>query len=233
MGDGDVYGIVAQRYDDTGAPDGTEFGVNTFTTAGQDSPSVAMAADGSFLVVWESFTQDGDQSGVAGRLFDASGAPLGTDFLLNTYTTGSQLEPSSAALEDGGFAVAWESAAQDGDGYGVVARTLDAGGAPTSAEIAVNSYTTADQRAVRVAARGGGDFVVAWSGNADSDPDAVSARLVDGAGTRRARTSSSTSTSRARRCARKSRATTTEASSWCGTACCKTATATASSVAAS
>ena len=80
-----------------------------------------MADDGGFLVVWESFTQDGDQAGIAARLYDAAGVPLGTDFVLNTYTTGNQQQASVAALAAGGFAVTWESP-QDGDGYGVVAR---------------------------------------------------------------------------------------------------------------
>jgi len=41
-------------------PDGPEFLVNTYTTSGQSLPSVAMDADGDFVVAWTSGGQDGD-----------------------------------------------------------------------------------------------------------------------------------------------------------------------------
>jgi hypothetical protein len=56
---------------------GTEVTLNSYATANQESPSVAMAGDGSFLVVWESFLQDGDQDSVVGRAFDAAGRRSG------------------------------------------------------------------------------------------------------------------------------------------------------------
>jgi hypothetical protein len=175
--DGDGYGIAAQRYDSDGVAVGTQFVVNSFTTAGQEAPDVAMADDGSFLVVWESFVQDGDQTGIAARAFDASGAPLGDDFLLNTYTTGGQQQASVAPLAAGGFAVVWESP-QDGSGYGVIARVVDAGGAPAGGELAVNAFTTGDQRAAHVGRGEGSDFTVIWSGAASHDADGVAARSI-------------------------------------------------------
>ena len=178
--DGDGYGIAARRYDADGAPLGTEFVVNSFTTAGQEAPDVAMADDGGFLIVWESFTQDGDQTGVAARAFDATGAPLGTDMVLNTYTTGGQQQASVTPLAAGGFAVVWESP-QDGDGYGVVARVVDDSGAPLAGEVAVNAYTTGDQRGAHVGRGEGSEFTIVWSGAAGHDGDGVAARLI-GAG---------------------------------------------------
>ena len=38
---------------------GNEFQVNTYTTSYQRNPSVAMDADRNFVVVWDSYDQDG------------------------------------------------------------------------------------------------------------------------------------------------------------------------------
>ncbi len=42
----------------------TEFQVNTYTTYDQQYPSVAMGANGNFVIAWSSFGQDGDCFGV-------------------------------------------------------------------------------------------------------------------------------------------------------------------------
>ena len=55
--DGSGYGVYAQRYNASGVPQGGEFRVNTYTTNGQTSPSVAMDDHGNFVVVWESYGQ--------------------------------------------------------------------------------------------------------------------------------------------------------------------------------
>jgi len=45
--DGGSFGVLAQLYDPTGAPDGGEFRVNTYTTSLQRLPTVAAAGNGS------------------------------------------------------------------------------------------------------------------------------------------------------------------------------------------
>ena len=49
---------------------GTEFQVNTYTTDNQDNPSVAMDADGDFVITWMSGPgQDGSMQGVFAQRF--------------------------------------------------------------------------------------------------------------------------------------------------------------------
>jgi len=48
--DGGSYGIYAQRYSSNGSLNGSEFKINTYTTNNQLNPSVAMDADGDFVV---------------------------------------------------------------------------------------------------------------------------------------------------------------------------------------
>jgi hypothetical protein len=48
------HSIQGQRYDGSGAPQGKEFQVNTYTTSYQSLPAAAMQGGGSFVVVWRS-----------------------------------------------------------------------------------------------------------------------------------------------------------------------------------
>ncbi len=73
-------------------PVGDQFQVNTYTTDQQWFPSVGAAPDGR-RVVLDSFGSGGnDTSGqsVQGQRFAADGTPMGSEFQVNTYTTGSQ-----------------------------------------------------------------------------------------------------------------------------------------------
>ena len=159
-GSGDDVGVFARRYDAAGAPIGGQFQVNTYVTGNQEYPVVATALDGTFMVVWSSLGQDGSFRGVAGRRYDASGLPLGPDFIVNVDTYSGQSAEGLAADAEGNFIVTWTDF--DGDGSGVFARRYDAAGAP-SAPFRVNSYTTSAQYSSAVAAAANGDFVVAWS----------------------------------------------------------------------
>ena len=67
--DGSNYGIVGQRYEASGIPLGPEFPVNSYTTAAQALPSVAADSFGNFVVVWQSFNQDGAAYGVFGQRY--------------------------------------------------------------------------------------------------------------------------------------------------------------------
>lgn len=109
--DGSGNGVFAQRFDASGNPVGVEFQVNSFTAGDQDSPSVALDADGNFMVVWQSNLQDGSGRGVFGQRYGESGNPLGGEFLVNTTTAFSQIHPTVAAARapGGDFAVVWDS----------------------------------------------------------------------------------------------------------------------------
>ena len=68
---------------------------------------VAIANDGSFVVVWGGEGL-GDTFGVFGRRFDGAGVPLGSDFLINTETVSGQIPASVRTAPDGSFVVAWD-----------------------------------------------------------------------------------------------------------------------------
>jgi CSLREA domain-containing protein len=67
--DGSGFGVYARRFSPTGIAQGNEFLANFYTTADQGSPSVAVDADGDYIVVWQSAGQDGSGDGVYGRTY--------------------------------------------------------------------------------------------------------------------------------------------------------------------
>jgi hypothetical protein len=180
--DGSAEGVFAQRFDAAGNPAGGEFQVNSFTTADQSSPSVAMDADGDFVVAWQSDGQDGDSRGVFAQRFDAAGVAQGSEFQVNTFTTRFQGQVATAMDADGDFVVAWTSYGQDGFSNGVFARRFDAAGAAQGLEFQVNTVSTRSQSDPSVAMDADGDFVVAWAGEGSGDGNGVFARRFDGAG---------------------------------------------------
>ncbi len=165
--DGSGYGIFAQRYNSSGVPQGSEFQVNTYTTSYQgadygNSLSVAMDAAGDFVIAWQSYTQDGSNYGIYAQRYNASGVPQGSEFKVNTYTTGSQAAPTVAMDSAGDFVVAWESVGEDGSGYGIYAQRYNSSGVTQGSEFQVNTYTTSDQDLPAAAMDSTGDFVIIW-----------------------------------------------------------------------
>ena len=163
--DGSIFGVFGQRYSSAGTPLGAGFLVNTYTTNGQFSASVASGPDGSFVVTWNSYTQDSSFFGVFGQRYSSSGGPLGGEFRLNTYTTGIQRSSSVASDSGGNFVALWQSDNQDGFKDGVFGQRYGSAGEPLGGEFRVNTYTTSYQNYPSVASSSGGSFVVVWQGD--------------------------------------------------------------------
>ncbi|MCH9674709.1 MAG: DUF4347 domain-containing protein, partial [Gammaproteobacteria bacterium] len=174
-------GIRGQRYDASGVPQGGEFVVNTTTAGEQDDPALAMAGDGRFVVIWESTDQDGSGEGTYAQLYDAAGATVGGEFLVNTTTSGSQDEPDVAMADDGSFVVAWQM--NDADENGIYIQRFDATGTKVGGEVQVNTQTAFEQSVPNVSMNGAGEFTVTWtSALQDGNEEGVYARRFDASG---------------------------------------------------
>ncbi len=160
--DGSNDGVYAQRYNAAGVPQGSEFRVNTFTTGSQTRPAVAMDDDGDVVVTWHSRGQDGSDFGVYAQRYNAAGVPQGSEFRVNTFTTGRQSTPAVAMDDDGDFVVTWHSLGQDGSSYGVYAQRYNAAGVAQESEFRVNTFTTDNQIFPTVAMDDDGNVVVTW-----------------------------------------------------------------------
>lgn len=183
--DPDGYGIAMRRFDAAGAPLTGDVLVNTYTTESQEAPAVAMRAGGDFVVVWQSYMQDGGgYDGIFGQRFDASAFPAGVEFAVSQHPAERQAYPDVAIDASGRFLVVWQSRDQDGDDWGVFARAFDAAGVPVAGEFQVNTYTTDAQDLPAVAADPAGGFVVVWqSYGQDGDDHGAFGRRFDATGT--------------------------------------------------
>src|SRR3990172_6650267 len=151
-------------------PAGSEFQVNTYTTGDQpyfggqviNGPAICCDAAGNFVVVWASFDQDGDNDGIFAQRYSNSGAPRGTEFQVNTYTTSRQDRPAVNCDPMGNFVVVWQSLDQDGNGSGVFGQRYDSAAVAQGTEFQVNTYTTDLQGYPAVSCDTAGNFVVVW-----------------------------------------------------------------------
>ena len=169
---------MARRYQANGTPVAGEFQVNTRVLGYQYQPDPAYFSDGSAIIVWTSYNQDGSNGGVYGQRLDASGAKLGPEFNINSFTTGFQGRPSVAVAPDDSFGVIWQSDLQDGDNLGVFAQQFDAAGKRLGVELPVNNVTTGLQGAPHVTAQPNGQYVAVWDSPIDGDASSVAARLA-------------------------------------------------------
>jgi hypothetical protein len=156
---------------------GPEFRANSFTTSYQVIPQLGVQPNGDFVVVWQSYEQDGYFYGVFGRRFARDGTPRGAEFQANTFTVNDQDRPKVAANKAGKFVVVWESTDQNG-ALGIFGQRYDASGARVGAEFQANTDTAGEQYGPGVAINAQGGFVVIWTSTFGDGPG------IDGYGIR-------------------------------------------------
>ena len=170
------YSAQGQRHDADGTPLGGQFQVNSYTTSYQRTPTVAADAQGNFVVVWASDGSSGTDTSytsIQAQVYDSGGAPVGSQFQVNSYTTSYQRRPAVAADSIGNFVVVWASDGSSGTDtdYSIQAQVLNASGTLVGSQFQVNSYTTSSQDSPTVAADGQGGFVVVWQSDGSSGTD--------------------------------------------------------------
>lgn len=153
--------------------------VNASADGEQTEPQVAVAANGSFAVVWTdkpSTASVENDSGIRLRLFDRNANARGSERYLDAAIVGRQDQPTVAFLADGTLVAAWESAGSDGNGTeAIVLRRFAPDGSALSTETVVNPYAPGDQTRPSIAAAGN-RIAVAWSGATGSTNDGVAMR---------------------------------------------------------
>ncbi len=161
-GTGLTLNIYGQRYGSDGTVTGSEFSVHTLTDSYQSYPSIAELSDGGFVLTYSSSDQDGDGNGIFGQRYGSDGTPVGSEFQVNTTTTGDQSTPSVSTLPDGWFVVTWNSRDQDGSDDGIYGQVFNASGSKIGDEFQVNTETADDQSSPSIVVLSDGGFVVTW-----------------------------------------------------------------------
>jgi Ca2+-binding RTX toxin-like protein len=184
--DGSGWGVFAQRYNAAGLAQGGEFRVNTTTASDQYVSTVAMDADGDFVVTWMSYNNSDEpfSFGIYAQRYDAAGVKEGSEFRVNTTTAEYQLYPTIAMDPAGDFVITWTSYFQDGSKDGVFAQRFDSSGVAQGVEFQVNTYTSQFQKKSSVAMDADGDFVIAWQSDGQQGYYQIYAQRYNAAGIR-------------------------------------------------
>lgn len=160
------FDIITQIFDKWGQKISGEIFVNSTRIYTQNNPAIVIDTDGSFIIVWHSWTYNENDRDIFGQKFDSNGEKIGDEFLVNTYRKNSQAKPSIALLKDGNFVVCWESWKQDDttkSDYGVYAQLFDRKCNKKGAEFRVNTYINNDQFYSNVSANKDGNFIIVWT----------------------------------------------------------------------
>ena len=154
-------GVYAQIFNPNGQKVRSEFRVNSHTANSQSNPSVVLLINGNFVITWTSNAQDGYGDGVYAQIFNSSGAKVGSEFQVNTYTYGNQWIPSIASLNNGNFVVTWPS---DSQSYflGVYAQIFNINGRKVGPEFRVNNYRNDNQNKPSITSLFNEGFVITW-----------------------------------------------------------------------
>lgn len=169
--DGSGLGVYARRFDASGVAQGADFRINTYTTNDQQSPSVAMDANGNFVVGWQSTNQGrvspyGDVADIEAQRYDSTGTKVGSEFRVNVQTTSNEHSPSVSMNASGEFAFAWVS--QDFNNFidpfpHISAERYAANGTVTTSEYEMG-FGYHGQKDPQVAIDSTGDFVSTFWG---------------------------------------------------------------------
>ena len=125
---------------------GVETRVNTYTTNEQTQQSIAMDADGDYVIAWSS-VQEGSTNNIYAQRYNADGSPAGGEFRVNTDKNGRQVFSSIAMDADGNFVIVWQDdTGHDSSNSGIFAQRYNADGSPAGGEFLVNTNTLGDQR---------------------------------------------------------------------------------------
>jgi hypothetical protein len=157
--------VTARLYNPWGDPAGDEFQVNEYPWGFQGNPAAAMDAAGRFVIVWQSWEQDGDGYGVYARIFNSSGEPEGSEFQVNSTVSGDQDQPAVAAADDGSFIVIWRSF-QDETGQGIISgQRFDRFGNRLGPEFQANFTTRGTAESPEIDIDAAGNFYICWHHN--------------------------------------------------------------------
>jgi len=169
-------GAFARLVSASATPSTAELKLNSIATP-VGNPTLAGAADGSFLVAWEA--ADGSSQGVFARLFNRAASPRGAEFRVNSTVPGLQRRPAvTADRNTGGWLVVWQGQAGGIKDSHIYGQFLGAAGNSIGPEVRISQGVAQGQVAPSIAPIGG-NFLVTWLDYQDIFPVGLFAVEVD------------------------------------------------------
>lgn len=158
--------IMARLFDANGLAKTDTFEVSTIPVSSVTRPSIAMNAEGYFVVAWDGDPDLAGLDDIHARLFDPNGVPMGEQFLVNTTIDGPQRYPQVAMNNLCDFMIVWETPIDPNvNERDIFAQCFNSLCEPIGNEFFINSHFQGDQRYPSVAISEVGKFVTVWQSN--------------------------------------------------------------------
>lgn len=160
---------------------GPEILVNTPPDNMQSRPELFALDNGGFVAAYASYTDTGCE--IRAQIFDAEGAKIDDEFVVNTTATGYHTTPAVTVLDDGRFVVTWASAQVEGEQLsGIRARIFNEDGTTDAAEFYPKvEWYFSDAISPSIAALTNGGFAVAYT-EQYGDGERIEVTFYDAAG---------------------------------------------------
>lgn len=180
--DGSGNAIVGRFVDEeTGAPIGNQFMINTTTSSNQRGAEAALLSNGNIVVTMWYYIDSTYKEDVYFQIIDTNGNKVGSETLVNVSRNKDQNAFDVFSLDNGNFVVTW-GAEQADSSIDLYARIFDVDGTPVTGEFMVNTSTAGNQpksisefesKCLLLAT---GDFACMW---ADSDSTNTIGQIFD------------------------------------------------------
>ena len=155
------YNVAYRQYNPDGSPKTPVILVDE-ALANIPATSIDMNINGEFVIAWDAHSSDPNQSDIYAQIFDPNNTPKENPFLVNTFTTGIQENPSVSFSGSGKYVIVWQSENADGNDYGICGRSYDLNGPQETEEFAINLYIYGKQHKPDVAINYNDLFFSAW-----------------------------------------------------------------------
>ena len=174
------YNVDARVYNKAGQAQTGEIVVGT--TIGVPRPSVAMDANGDFVVTWQVLNSASFLYGVDAQRYNLGGQPQGSTITLTSGDSHATMGESPKVAMDsaGDFTIAYQG--YDANLFGIFAQRYNSSGVAQGSTFGVNSVTTGNQSGPSIAMDSAGDFVIAWQDGGQAQNPGIYAQRYNSSG---------------------------------------------------
>ena len=170
--DDDPDGVFYRQYPHN-APPRDVLLANVERRQEQSTPSVVVADNGNFAIVWQGRGRDEvaglrDTFGVFLRWFNSQGQPLSGEIIVNQQIEGVQEHADLALMPDGSLVVVWAGASRE-DASGVYARRFSKTGQPLGPQVLLHAPDAVRHDFPSVDVAQDGSIYVTWSRRTGGD----------------------------------------------------------------
>jgi hypothetical protein len=180
LGPNYLYDVDARVYNSAGVPQTGEIVVAQ--TTGDTRPSVAMDANGDFVVSYQVLNTATYLYGISAQRYNLAGSPQGSTLTLNNGSSQSASGslPKVAMDSAGDFVIAFQG--YDSNSHGVFAQRYNSSGVAQGSTFRVNTPQQDNQGAPSIAMDSAGDFVIAWLDGGTTQAAGVYAQRYNSSG---------------------------------------------------